>query len=254
MTTSSRRCRRPSTSTPGPSTSRARPWITSIPCCLTRPVSPPTSLSTILSSNAFTAGQSGSPDALMPHSSERFTVSMTAADCRRAFVGMQPRSRQVPPRRSSRFDEGDALAELRGAQGGGVPAGPGADHHYVVGITHPERKSTAVPSSVRLTPATAVGCRRMDGPQSQSSGIRRWSRAPTARREDRPVRRLEHADRVRGGARRAQGRARARGAVRSHASRARSRSPDRGRSGCCSMSSRTTCRRPRSGRRSTTSS
>ena len=29
-------------------------------------------------------------------------ASMTAADCRRAFVGMQPRSRQVPPRRSSR--------------------------------------------------------------------------------------------------------------------------------------------------------
>ncbi len=62
------------------------------------------------------------------------------------------------------FDQGDALAELGGAQGGGVPARPGADHHYVVRITHPVSKSTA-----RLVPAVgaarcplAVPCRAMD--------------------------------------------------------------------------------------------
>jgi len=32
--------------------------------------------------------------------------------------------------------EGDTLAELCGAQGGGVSAGPGTDHDYVVGICH----------------------------------------------------------------------------------------------------------------------
>ena len=78
------------------------PCTTSILRALIRPVTPLTSLSTIASSNAFTADQSGSPDALMPHSAARFTVSMTAADCRSAFVGMQPRSRHVPPMRSSR--------------------------------------------------------------------------------------------------------------------------------------------------------
>ena len=93
---------RPSTSTAGPDTSVADPWITSMPRSLTRPVTPLTSLSTIESSKATTADQSGSPEALMPHSSERLTVSMTAADCSSALVGMQPRSRHVPPRRSSR--------------------------------------------------------------------------------------------------------------------------------------------------------
>ena len=41
------------------------------------------------------------------------------------------------------LDEGDALAELGGAQGGGVPAGPASDHGYVVGITHPTSQATA---------------------------------------------------------------------------------------------------------------
>ena len=74
----------------------------------------------------------------MPHSSERSTVSITAADCRSAFVGMQPRSRQVPPSRVP-LHQGHALAEFGRAQGGGVPAGPGADHDYVVGVPHPRR-------------------------------------------------------------------------------------------------------------------
>ncbi len=94
--------RRPSTSTAGPATSVAVPWTTSIFRALIKPVTPLTNLSTTTSSNALTADQSGSPDALMPHSEDRLTVSMTDADCRSAFVGMHPLSRQVPPMRSSR--------------------------------------------------------------------------------------------------------------------------------------------------------
>ena len=93
---------RPSTLTAGPAASVAVPCTTSIFRVEMRLVSPETSLSTTVFSNAWMAGQSASPDAMMPHSFERFTVSSTAADCRSAFVGMQPRSRQVPPRRSSR--------------------------------------------------------------------------------------------------------------------------------------------------------
>jgi hypothetical protein len=92
----------PSTSTAGPGTSRAAPRIDAIPRCLIRPVTPLTSLSTTFSSNASTADQSGSPEALMPHSWARLTVSMTAADCNSALVGIQPRNRHVPPSRSSR--------------------------------------------------------------------------------------------------------------------------------------------------------
>ncbi len=100
---------RPSTSTTGPGRIAAVPRITSIPRAFTRPVTPETSLSTIRFSNACICVQSGSPLALMPQSSERFTASITAADCRRAFVGMHPRSRHVPPRRSSRSTRATCL-------------------------------------------------------------------------------------------------------------------------------------------------
>jgi hypothetical protein len=93
---------RPATSTLGPGRSVAEPWTTSTFRAFIRPVTPRTSLSTTLFSKACTCVQSGSPDALMPHSSERLTASITAADCSSALVGMQPRSRQVPPSRSSR--------------------------------------------------------------------------------------------------------------------------------------------------------
>ena len=56
----------------------------------------------------------------------------------------------MPPRRSSRSTEGDTLAQLRGPQGGGIPAGAGADHDYVVGVAHAERQ-------VYLPLATATG-------------------------------------------------------------------------------------------------
>ena len=100
-TTSAAPSVRPLTSTAGPFTNVASPWMTSILRAFTSPVSPLTSLSTVLRWNAITPSQSTSPLALMPHSSERCTESITAADCKSAFVGMHPRSRQVPPRRSS---------------------------------------------------------------------------------------------------------------------------------------------------------
>jgi hypothetical protein len=94
--------RSPATSTSPPDRIDAVPWTTSIPRSRTRPVNPFTSLSVIASSKATIADQSGSPAALMPHSEARSMVSITAADCSSAFVGMHPRSRHVPPRRSSR--------------------------------------------------------------------------------------------------------------------------------------------------------
>src|SRR5919109_168172 len=93
---------RPSTSTDGPDLSEAVPLTTSIFLAFTRPVRPDTSLSTIFAWNAWIFDQSGWPLALMPHSIDRLTVSMTDADCSSALVGMHPRSRHVPPRRWSR--------------------------------------------------------------------------------------------------------------------------------------------------------
>ncbi|GIU99583.1 MAG: hypothetical protein KatS3mg014_1199 [Actinomycetota bacterium] len=78
------------------------PRITSTPRAESSPVTPFTSFPTMRSRNAPIASQSGSPAALIPHSVERRRVSMTSAERRSAFVGMQPRSRQVPPTRSSR--------------------------------------------------------------------------------------------------------------------------------------------------------
>ena len=72
------------------------------PLACSSPVTPVTSLSTMPSWNAWIAGQSGSPAALMPHSRRARRCRITSADCRSAFVGMHPRSRHVPPSRSSR--------------------------------------------------------------------------------------------------------------------------------------------------------
>ena len=103
----------------------AAPVSTSIPRCFTSPVTPLTSLSIEASSKAWIADQSGSPAALMPHSEDRSTVSITSADRKSAFVGMQPRSRQVPPRRSSRSTNATRLpscAARRAAEYPPVPA------------------------------------------------------------------------------------------------------------------------------------
>jgi hypothetical protein len=80
MTTSVASIGAPSTSSAAPAFMVADPLTTSILRALTSPVSPETSLSTILASKARIASQSGEPEASMPHSLARFTVSMTAAD------------------------------------------------------------------------------------------------------------------------------------------------------------------------------
>ena len=92
-------------------------------------------MSTIDSSNATIADQSGSPDAFTPQSAARSTVSITAADCSRAFVGMHPRIRQVPPEAIVLLDERHAFAELRRAEGGRVAARSRADHDDVVRVS-----------------------------------------------------------------------------------------------------------------------
>ena len=101
-TTSLARIVLPSTWTAGPAASFPVPRITSILRALISPVSPETFFSTMWRSASTTFGQSTWPDALMPHSCERLIRSMTAADSRSAFEGMHPRSRHVPPSRSSR--------------------------------------------------------------------------------------------------------------------------------------------------------
>ena len=60
------------------------------------------------------------------------------------------------------LDQDDAQAEFGGAQGGGIPPGPGSDHDYVVRITHPVRKSTRVrpARSEDAVRPPAVRCRR----------------------------------------------------------------------------------------------
>ena len=180
-TTSPRFERRPSTSTAatrapaGPS-----PWTTSIPRAATRPVTPLTSLSTIESSNAWTADQSGSPDALMPHSSARFTVSITAADCSRAFVGMHPRSRHVPPRRSSRSTSATRRPSCGGAEGGGVPPGPARRSRRRRSASPIRRASLPVGSRSRAGAGLpGVGCAPWSGGRLEAHAAR--GRAPGAR-------------------------------------------------------------------------
>ena len=57
----------------------------------------------------------------------------TSADFRSALVGMQPRC-EAGAARACRLDDGDLEAELRGADGGDVAAGAGADDRDVEGL------------------------------------------------------------------------------------------------------------------------
>src|SRR6266511_1851227 len=178
----------------GPGSSVACPWITSILRILIRPVSPRTSLSTTFFWNASTPSQSGSPDALIPHSWDRFTLSRTAADWSRAFVGMQPRSRHVPPRRSSRSMSATRLpssAARRAHAYPPVPA-PRIATSYGVSATQPSYRRRDVPirrARNRLRVRFPRGRRR--GETDAARG-----RASRPRREDGAVRGMAHAHRV----------------------------------------------------------
>ncbi len=58
-----------------------------------------------------------------------------SADLSSALLGMQPQFRQMPPARS-RSTHGGLHAELRGADGGHVPARAGADDDQIVLVGH----------------------------------------------------------------------------------------------------------------------
>src|SRR6266511_5943327 len=201
----------------GPGSSVACPWITSILRILIRPVSPRTSLSTTFFWNASTPSQSGSPDALIPHSWDRFTLSRTAADWSRAFVGMQPRSRHVPPRRSSRSMSATRLpssAARRAHAYPPVPA-PRIATSYGVSATQPSYRRRDVPirrARNRLRVRFPRGRRR--GETDAARG-----RASRPRREDGAVRGMAHAHRVPRHAGRARGGPGAGRPVRPHAPR-----------------------------------
>ncbi len=57
--------------------------------------------------------------------------SMTLATCSSALDGMQPTLRQTPPSVGRLSTMQHLLAEVGGAEGGGVAAGPGAEHHQI---------------------------------------------------------------------------------------------------------------------------
>ena len=85
----------------------------------------------------------------MPHSSARFDGVHHGRRLQQRLRGDAPAEQARAAEPVVALDEGDALAELGGAQGGGVPTRPGSDHDYVVRITHPMSKSTRVPRIVR---------------------------------------------------------------------------------------------------------
>ena len=57
--------------------------------------------------------------------------SITLAACSSALDGMQPTLRQTPPRRRPALDQHHLLAEVGGAERGGVAAGTGAEHQHL---------------------------------------------------------------------------------------------------------------------------
>ncbi len=100
--------------------------------CLARPVSPPVSRVTTLSFHARSASRSMVGEA---NASPAWLISlvsaMTLAACSRALEGMQPTLRQTPPSGPRESIMTTLLAEVGGAERGGVAAGPGAQHEYL---------------------------------------------------------------------------------------------------------------------------
>ena len=90
--------RRPSTSTVLSPTYLPSPVITSISCAATNPCKPLYNFATTPSLYVCTPAMS-MPSKLLrtPTDALSRAVSATSAQCSRAFVGIQPRCRQVPP-------------------------------------------------------------------------------------------------------------------------------------------------------------
>ena len=67
----------------------------------------------------------------MPYRSACFRWSQSSAENSIALVGMQPQSRQVPPRPVVCVNQSGLEAILRGADGAGIPGGAAAKHYYI---------------------------------------------------------------------------------------------------------------------------
>ena len=66
-----------------------------------------------------------------PHSAISRASLITLATCSRAFDGMQPRSRHVPPSRGSASTIVDFQAQVGRQERGGISAGPASEHHHL---------------------------------------------------------------------------------------------------------------------------
>ena len=125
----------------------------------------------------------------MPHSEARSTVSSTSADATAPWSGCSRGADTCRPAadRARRWRRACPSCAARRAVG--VPACAGADHDYVVGVAHPESKSTAVLHTGRGgAPIGRVRCGRMDDPGGAQALAAR-GRARRLGRQARPVRR-----------------------------------------------------------------
>ena len=91
---------------------------------------------------------------------------MTLAACSSAFDGMQPTLRQTPPSVGSLLDQHHLLAEVGGAEGGGVAAGAGAEHDDLAVHVAARGARPSAPGPRRAAPARsrggALGLQRQD--------------------------------------------------------------------------------------------
>ncbi len=115
----------PSTSSTLALANRPRPSITVMPLAFSSPPRPETDPSTTCCLLACICGQSiSTPDTLTPSWANVVCASLTAcALCTRAFVGMQPTFRQVPPRRPCSMTATDRPSWLARIAAG-YPPGP----------------------------------------------------------------------------------------------------------------------------------
>ena len=170
----------PVTATACGETRRPSPAWTSILFFFMRYSTPLAPLKTTLSRNFTTAGKSSStPAVLTPNSAAWFFASSKSdADLSIAFVGMQPRWRQLPPSPTpGTFASFSTIAVLRpscgGPDRGDVAAGSRADHDEVV-------RGNALTVSLR----PAAGARRRAPERTGIIGGRqpkRMPRSPPAR-------------------------------------------------------------------------
>src|SRR4051812_33909718 len=105
----------------------------------------------------------------MPRSAKWCAASSNIWEaCSRAFEGMPPTFREVPPLRLTLFHDGRLQAELRGADGAHIAAGAGSDDDEIVGHSSPTPCQGRPRTGPRVNPVLSI-----QGPQpfsSRSSG------------------------------------------------------------------------------------